>query len=59
MRKPSLFAVLALTALPLAGCGGAARTAADTGKGFDRFGCMSRNFKGQTPCPPEQAEERP
>ncbi|MBN9045811.1 MAG: hypothetical protein J0H18_09100 [Rhizobiales bacterium] len=55
MRTIAFITMLGL----LAGCGGAAGVAADTGKGFDRFGCMSRNFKGQTPCPPEQAEKRP
>ena len=40
----------------LAGCGGAGKAAMDTGKGFDRFACMSRNFKGEPPCPrPEGA----
>ncbi|MEJ5019588.1 hypothetical protein WH297_07520 [Ochrobactrum vermis] len=39
----------------LAGCGGASKAAMDTGKSFDRFACMSRNFKGEPPCPQPEA----
>ncbi|WP_192799431.1 MULTISPECIES: hypothetical protein [Brucella] len=44
------FAILISLAV-LAGCGGAGKAAMDTGKSFDRFACMSRNFKGEPPCP--------
>lgn len=49
--------VLLMTLGALAGCGGAAKVAADTGKSFDRFGCMSRNLKGEPPCPPAKQAE--
>ncbi|WP_411505840.1 hypothetical protein [Brucella anthropi] len=42
----------------LAGCGGAGKAAMDTGKSFDRFACMSRNFKGEPPCPPEDTNKQ-
>ncbi len=44
------FAILISFAV-LAGCGGAGKAAINTGKSFDRFACMSRNFKGEPPCP--------
>lgn len=37
--------VILMSLAVLSGCGGA-------GKGFDRFACMSRNLKGEPPCPP-------
>ena len=43
----------------LAGCGGAGKAAIDTGKSFDRFACMSRNFKGEPPCPPQEGTSQP
>ncbi|WP_343314822.1 hypothetical protein AAIB41_05015 [Brucella sp. BE17] len=43
--------VLLLTLCVVAGCGGAGKAAMNAGKGFDRFACASRNFKGETPCP--------
>lgn len=39
-----------LMTMVLAACG-AGKAAMDAGKGFDRFACMSRNMKGETPCP--------
>ncbi|MFS2326848.1 hypothetical protein U2P60_15765 [Brucella sp. H1_1004] len=45
MNKVILLISLAI----LSGCG-AGKAAMDAGKGFDRFGCMSRNMKGETPC---------
>jgi hypothetical protein len=48
------FAILISLAV-LAGCGGAGKAAMDTGKSFDRFACMSRNFKGEPPCPQPEA----
>ncbi len=51
------FAILMSLAV-LAGCGGAGKAAMDAGKSFDRFACMSRNFKGEPPCPqPEGASQ--
>ena len=49
-----IFAILISLAV-LAGCGGAGKAAMDTGKSFDRFACMSRNFKGEPPCPQPEA----
>ncbi len=43
----------------LSGCGGAGKAAMDTGKSFDRFACMSRNFKGEPPCPPQEGTSQP
>ncbi|MFK0686480.1 hypothetical protein SD208_19470 [Ochrobactrum sp. BD67] len=52
------FAIL-ISLAALAGCGGAGKAAMDTGKSFDRFACMSRNFKGEPPCPqPEAASQK-
>ncbi|MGU3398754.1 hypothetical protein ACLBWS_03280 [Brucellaceae bacterium D45D] len=42
--------VLLLALSVLAGCGGAGKAAMNAGKGFDRFECASRNFKGETSC---------
>jgi hypothetical protein len=43
--------------LLLAGCGGAAGVVAKTGDTFDRFGCLSRDFKKDAePCKPDAAE---
>lgn len=43
----------------LSGCG-AGKAAIDAGKGFDRFACMSRNIKGETPCPqPDNNNQNP
>ncbi|MFD1197051.1 hypothetical protein ACFQ3K_01735 [Brucella gallinifaecis] len=42
--------ILLLSLAALTGCG-AGKAAMDTGKSFDRFACMSRNMKGETPCP--------
>ena len=45
---------LALAALlTLAGCG-MGKAYSDTGKIFDKYGCMARDVKGQTPCPAEE-----
>lgn len=43
--------VIVIAASMLSGCGGAGKAAINAGKGFDRFACMSRNFKGEPPCP--------
>jgi hypothetical protein len=42
--------VVLISLAVLSGCG-AGKAAMDAGKGFDRFGCMSRNLKGEMPCP--------
>jgi hypothetical protein len=34
----------------LSGCG-MAKTYSDTGKMFDKYGCMARDIKGQPACP--------
>jgi len=52
MKRPGIFiSVTLLSGIILTGCGGAGKAAMDTGKSFDRFACMSRNFKGEPPCP--------
>jgi hypothetical protein len=38
--------------LTLAGCG-MGKAYSDTGKMFDKYGCMARDIKGQPPCPAE------
>ncbi|MFC4624938.1 hypothetical protein ACFO1V_06830 [Daeguia caeni] len=47
MKSVALLIAISL----LAGCGEAGKAAMNAGKGFDRFACMSRNFKGEPPCP--------
>lgn len=47
-------ALLLIPLIVLSGCG-AGKAAMDAGKGFDRFACMSRNMKGETPCPTPDA----
>ncbi|CAN7292720.1 MULTISPECIES: hypothetical protein [Brucella] len=55
MNKVALLISLAV----LSGCG-AGKAAMDAGKGFDRFACMSRNMKGETPCPqPDNPNQNP
>jgi hypothetical protein len=41
--------LLVLAALALASCG-AAKAARDTGKIFDKYGCLARDFNDQPPC---------
>jgi len=53
MKKGAILISLAI----LSGCG-AGKAAMDAGKGFDRFECMSRNLKGEAPCPPPVHEEQ-
>jgi hypothetical protein len=50
-RMPKV-AVLLLAVIALSGCG-AAKAARDTGQLFDKYGCMARELKGETPCQPE------
>jgi hypothetical protein len=38
-----------LVVLPLSACG-AAGAARDTGRLFDKYGCLARDFKGEKPC---------
>lgn len=46
-----LFMVLSLATLT--GCGGAgiAKATGDLNRGFDDLGCLSRDFRGEAPCP--------
>ncbi|PWJ85714.1 hypothetical protein C7441_102160 [Pseudaminobacter salicylatoxidans] len=46
-------ALLFLALLMLGGCG-MGKAVSTTGKMFDKYGCMSRDFKGQDPCEPEE-----
>jgi hypothetical protein len=48
LKIAAIFAVC----LGLSGCG-AAKAARDTGQLFDKYGCMARELKGETPCRPE------
>lgn len=48
-------ALLACLALSACGMAKAARVGAQT---FDKYGCMSRDFKGQTPCDDSDAVAR-
>ncbi|PRA72271.1 hypothetical protein CQ055_02890 [Brucella pseudogrignonensis] len=51
--------VLLISLAVLSGCG-AGKAAMDAGKGFDRFACMSRNIKGEPPCPrPDNQNQNP
>ncbi|MBX8802706.1 hypothetical protein HBA92_18395 [Ochrobactrum sp. MR28] len=49
-RKMKRAATFLIAVLILASCG-AGKAVMDTGKSFDRYSCMSRDFKGQSPCP--------
>jgi hypothetical protein len=53
-------AILVLT-LALSGCGlnGMARAAHGTDRMFDKYGCLSRQLKGEEPCRTEDAQPRP
>lgn len=48
-------AILILT-LALAGCGGMTRTVHGTGQMADKYGCLARELKGETPCAPEDTQ---
>ena len=48
LSRPGL-AILMIGAIALTGCG-APRAAANAGKMFDKYGCLSRELKGETPC---------
>jgi hypothetical protein len=55
-------ATLAMLMLSLAACGGGgmsgmARAAQQTGAKFDKYGCLSRELKGEEPCPQAQPVE--
>jgi hypothetical protein len=41
--------VIVLLAVLLSACG-AAKAARETGHLFDKYGCMSRDLKGEKPC---------
>ncbi len=51
MRHAGLVALLIAGGAALSACG-AAETARDTGRMFDRYGCLARQWKGEPPCPP-------
>jgi hypothetical protein len=42
-------AILFVAALVLYGCG-AGKAVRETGQLFDKYGCISRDFKGEPPC---------
>ncbi|GHC68017.1 hypothetical protein GCM10010136_12690 [Limoniibacter endophyticus] len=44
------FSLLLTVALLVSACG-AGKAVQTAGESFDRAGCLSREFKGQTPCP--------
>lgn len=44
-------ATLILAAVAVSGCG-AAKAARDTGVMFDKYACLSREFRGEPPCEP-------
>lgn len=46
-------ALVLLVAAAVSGCG-AGKAARDTGAMFDKYACLSREFKGQPPCPAPQ-----
>ena len=58
-KTPMKNVVILISLAILAGCGGAGKAAMDTGKSFDRFACMSRNFKGEPPCPQQEGASQP
>jgi len=43
-------AAILLMAVLLSACG-AASAAHETGRMFDKYGCLARDFKGEKPCP--------
>lgn len=43
-------AIVLLSLALLSACG-AAKAARETGQVFDKYGCLSRDFKGEPPCP--------
>lgn len=49
------YPVLLFVVLSLTGCG-MGKAARDSGQRFDKYGCMARNFKGETPCAPASVE---
>ncbi|MEO9339027.1 hypothetical protein ABFT80_16550 [Mesorhizobium sp. SB112] len=51
MKRPYVrtFLTLALVGLSLAGCG-AGKAVSNAGQKFDKYGCIARDFKGETPC---------
>lgn len=47
-------AVVLIVALALTGCG-MGRAVHQTGQIADKYGCLSRELKGEAPCQPEAA----
>jgi hypothetical protein len=53
----SIWAAGALAgALLLAGCG-AGNAVRETGQTFDKYACLARAWKGETPCPAEPPQQ--
>ena len=48
-------AIALLSYLVISGCG-MAKAARETGLMFDKYGCLARDFKGQPPCEPDNAQ---
>jgi hypothetical protein len=44
--------------LTLAGCGGMAKVASDTGRKLDKYDCLARELKGEKPCLPQDADSQ-
>jgi predicted small secreted protein len=51
MKRPQLrtFLTLTLVGISLAACG-AGKAVSNAGQKFDKYGCIARDFKGETPC---------
>lgn len=49
-RETNRAVILLIAVFSLTACG-AGKAAIDAGKNFDRYSCMSQNFKGKIPCP--------
>jgi hypothetical protein len=47
--------VALLTCLTVSACG-MAKAARETGQTFDRYGCLAKDFKGESPCEPKPAD---
>ncbi|MDO9418575.1 hypothetical protein [Pararhizobium sp.] len=46
--------LMLLSVVFLSGCGGGmVKATSDLDRGFDKLGCLSRDFKGDAPCTPQ------
>jgi hypothetical protein len=52
MGKAMRIIIALLGCLVVSGCG-MAKAARETGKTFDKYGCLARDFKGEPPCKPD------